>query len=179
MTTPESFEAWWKVRWPNHAPDAFNLALRELALDAWNARGPSPKEADPEYHVASPELTAQADAAAKAGRLVFEPGWNKEAKKGSEPLSAVQVRMAGKRVLNPADVERVCGDPRIGVGFPPGEATTPQDDAHRHNLCPICGSPLTCLAGCSAHPNHWYCSSEDECGWEAWNNKTKKERDHE
>jgi len=34
--------------------------------------------------------------------------------------------------------------------------------------CPKCGKELICLGGCSAHHNHWYCSDEKGCGWNAW-----------
>lgn len=36
---------------------------------------PAPQQ-EPTPKVASPELTAEIDAAAKAGRFIFEPGWN-------------------------------------------------------------------------------------------------------
>lgn len=43
--------------------------------------------------------------------------------------------------------------------------------------CPECGGPTSCLAGCSAHPNNWYCSNVTGCGWEAWAPKSVKPKE--
>ena len=37
------------------------------------------------------------------------------------------------------------------------------------NPCPKCGAPMQCLSGSSAHPNNWYCTDIEGCGYEAWN----------
>lgn len=34
--------------------------------------------------------------------------------------------------------------------------------------CPRCGKSTQCLSGCSGHPLNWYCSDEENCGWQAW-----------
>jgi len=40
--------------------------------------------------------------------------------------------------------------------------------------CPLCGGPLRCLGGASAHHSNWYCQDEKGCGWEAWSAHKKK-----
>lgn len=42
--------------------------------------------------------------------------------------------------------------------------------------CPKCGKEMECLGGCSAHPDNWYCSDEESCGYEAWNGKNIKRK---
>lgn len=37
--------------------------------------------------------------------------------------------------------------------------------------CPRCGGPISCLGGCSAHPDNWYCDDEKGCGWQAWSSR--------
>ena len=42
-------------------------------------------------------------------------------------------------------------------------------------VCPDCDGVMSCLAGCSAHPDNWYCEDEDGCGYQAWNARASKE----
>jgi len=39
------------------------------------------------------------------------------------------------------------------------------------NECPNCGGPISCLGGCSAHEDNWYCNDVETCGWQAWSSK--------
>jgi len=44
--------------------------------------------------------------------------------------------------------------------------------------CPKCGSSLKCIGGESAHPDNWYCSQEQRCGWKAWDPVIRGTTDH-
>ena len=43
--------------------------------------------------------------------------------------------------------------------------------------CPTCGGETICLGGRSAHAANWYCSNA-RCGWTAWEQNTKYDRDN-
>jgi len=43
--------------------------------------------------------------------------------------------------------------------------------------CHLCGAPERCLAGHSGHPQNWYCSDEENCGYRAWSNNTIAQRE--